>query len=67
VQVVLVGLQGKMVSNSLCSNVSPSALLHRRINESFKPTNTHHDEEPSAKSPKVDDGISRTLHEIIRI
>jgi hypothetical protein len=35
--------------------------------ESFKPTNTHHDEEPSAKSPKVDDCISRALHEIIRI
>lgn len=41
-----------------------SSLTH---NGSFKPTNTHHDEEPSTKSPKVDDGISRTLHEIIRI
>ena len=41
-------------------------LLHTH-NESFKPTNTHHDKESSAKSPKVDDCISRALHEIIRI
>jgi hypothetical protein len=31
VQVVPVGLQGKLVSNSFCNNASPSALLHRRI------------------------------------
>jgi hypothetical protein len=32
VQVVLVGLQGKLVSHSFCNNISsPSALLHRRI------------------------------------
>jgi hypothetical protein len=42
-------------------------ILQQHFSGSFKPTNTHHDEEPSTKSPKVDDGISRTLHEIIRI
>lgn len=41
-----------------------SALLGR-IREGQKPTDTHHDQESRTEPPKVDDGISSILHEII--